>query len=205
MTSTRRTRQTPRANSGEGRELGIDDRDIPGGLEHLVSPETPPTKPQVPAQRHFKDDVAHGVPITDPDEPYAKPEAGKFQLPVFSRPPEEEIAVPVYQVERPGDARTIRAFVSGGPLTLAPGEVIRIASRDPKRVRFYVGNESSTASYYIRVGSLDDVEGGMGFGIPGQRVIQEFTTQDELWAANVSTSDITISWGYETEVPATGV
>jgi hypothetical protein len=205
MTGTRRTRQTPRANSGEGRELGIDDRDIPGGLEHLVSPETPPTKPQVPAQRHLKDDVAHGVPVTDPDKPYVKPEAGKFQLPVFTRPPEEEIAVPVYQVERPGDARTIRTFISGGPVTLVPGEVRRIADRDPKRVKLYVSSEVNTNSYYIRVGSLEDVDAGMGFGIPGGRIIQEFTTQDELWVTNVSTVNITISWGYETEVPATGV
>jgi hypothetical protein len=205
MTGTRRTRQTPRANSGEGRELGIDDRDIPGGLEHLVSPETPPTKPQVPAQRHLKDDVAHGVPVTDPDKPYAKPEAGKLQLPVFTRPPEEEIAVPVYQVERPGDARTIRTFISGGPVTLVPGEVKRIADRDPKRVKLYVTNESGTANYYIRVGSLEDADAGMGFGIPGARTIQEFTTQDELWVTNVSTASITISWGYETEVPVSGV
>jgi hypothetical protein len=205
MTGTRHTRQTPRANSGEGRELGIDDRDIPGGLEHLVSPETPPTKPQVPAQRHFKDDVAHGVPVTDPDKPYAKPEAGKIQLPVFTRPPEEEIAVPVYQVERPGDARTIRTFISGGPVVLAPGEVKRIADRDPKRVKLYVINEAGTASYEIRVGSLEDADAGMGFAIPGTRTTQEFTTQDELWVTNVSTVNITISWGYETEVPATGV
>jgi hypothetical protein len=205
MTGTRRTRQTPRANSGEGRELGIDDRNIPGGLEHLVSPETPPTKPQVPAQRRLKDDVAHGVPITDPDKPYAKPEAGKIQLPVFTRPPEEEIAVPVYQVERPGDARTIRTFISGGPVTLVPGEVRRIADRDSKRVKLYVNNEGATAANYIRVGSLEDADAGMGFGIPGNRTIQEFTTQDELWVVNVSTGNIPISWGYDTEVPATGV
>jgi hypothetical protein len=205
MTGTRRTRQTPRANSGEGRELGIDDRDIPGGLEHLVSPETPPTKPQVPAQRHLKDDVAHGVPVTDPDKPYAKPEAGKFQLPVFTRPPEEEIAVPVYQVERPGDARTIRAFISGGPVTLAPGEVKRIADRDPKRVNFYVINESNTHTYYARIGSLEDVDGGFGFAIPGNSSMASFTTQEELWITNTSTAYITISWGYETEVPVSGV
>jgi hypothetical protein len=204
MTSTRRTRQTPRANSGEGRELGIDDRDIPGGLEHLVSPETPPTKPQVPAQRHLKDDVAHGVPPENPDEPYAKPEAGKILPPVFTRPPEEEIAVPVYQVERPGDARTIRTFISGGPVTLVPGQVRRIADRDPRRVRFYVINENGTSSNYVRIGSIEDADAGSGIAISGSNTL-DLVTQEELWAVNVSQSNVVISWGYETEVPVSGV
>jgi len=128
--------------SGEGKELGLDGREIPSGLNHLANPETPAAKPKVPAVRHFKDDIAHGVPITDPDVPYSVPAAGRIPVLPPAPIPVIDTAVPVYIVEESGKGKVHRESVPSS--IMIPGNAsdpVRITSRDLQRVRIMLLNE----------------------------------------------------------------
>lgn len=229
MSNTKRTRHRPRrgimpgtegglgglpgpdkaeagADEPVGRQLGLDSRDIPGGLPHLVNPESPPSKPAVKEPRPlFTGMNAHGVP--DPD-----PELGYTDTPTDVRPgprsepvPKWHDAVPVYQVEGPvASAKRKRVSACDGPIT-APlstaADPVRLCGSDPYRVQIQILNESTVID--VRVGTRSDVLEGRG------ALISHFTntylrlaSQDELFAMSASSSTTAaVSVILETEIP----
>ena len=208
MSNTRRTR-TPRKpaiispQSGEGREIGLDDREIPGGLEHLANPETPATKPVVPATRYFKKSNDHGVPADQPDVPYDRPVAGKITaVPPVPLPPEDS-AVPVYLVEAPGKGK-VRREVTAEQVTV-PGNAsdpVRLCSVDPDRVMVSLLVNDVANDVVISEQPSTIIE-GRGAILPHTAVsYKELTTQGDLWALSTVAAGVKVSVILETEINA---
>lgn len=186
----------------EAREFGVPQADIPGGVRHLVNPETIPHKPPGVYERPADYHKYHGVESDDgqyypPPDDVGKPR-GTVPVPKISD------AVPVYIVEEgTGKRRVIRTLISAGPLGLAAGVAHRIADRDPNRVKFWISVEAGA----VRIGEEHMIEQGQGLVIQagtGNAVLQRFQTQDELWAVATFAAAATISWAAETEIPAAG-
>lgn len=192
----------------ESREFGVPEADLPGGIRHLVNTETIPErtekKPQRPADYH----KYHGVPSDNELYEVPDPELTRAARPVPV--PKLSDAVPVFVVERPDGARSIRALFTEGPVTIASGTVdpFRIADRDPDRVTFWICNETTAsgagaATPGVRIGDWETTGDGRGLFIPAAS-IKDFDTQDALYLINLSGSAVTVSWGYITEIPAAG-
>lgn len=203
----------PASESGnlEAREFGVPQADIPGGLKHLVNPQThpSPTKamPPRPADYHKE----HGVPPDDWGDYVTPPDESEHVLAERPWPePKWLDAVPVYVVENPGEKQVIRALVTEGPVTYATGTVdpVRIAVRDPHRTKFWIVNETApgaagAATPGVRIGDWETTADGRGMLIPAAQM-KDLNTQDDIYLINTSGSSVTVSWGYETEVEVAG-
>jgi hypothetical protein len=192
----------------ESRQFGVPEADLPGGIRHFVNPETRSAEPGVPPERPADYHKYHGVPSDNGLYETPDPEVSRAARP--APVPKISDAVPVYLTERPGDARSIRALFTEGPVTIASGTVdpVRIADRDPDRVTFWICNETTASGTGasgpgVRIGDWETTGDGRGLLIPAA-TIKDFDTQDALYLINTSGSAITVSWGYLTEVPAAG-
>ena len=194
----------------QSREFGVPQADIPGGLKHLVNPQTRPAptvdKGERPADYH----KYHGVEPTEPGQ-YVTPPKDIGKLPKPEPIPKSEYAdaVPVRIVER--RLKTIRALVTEGPITLAAGttDPFRLADRDPDRVKFWICNEATAsgagaAGPGVRIGDFETCADLRGLLIPAA-TLKDFLSQETVYVTNQSGTAVTISWGYETEIPASGV
>ena len=180
-------RPTVSPHSGEGREIGLDDREIPSGLNHLSNPETPSAKPAVPARQHLPAMNEHGVPDDNPDASYEQPEAGTV---LISEPlPEgrEYYAVPVYQVEEPGKGKVHRKALCNSITVPASGsDPIRVCSRDDGRVEVRILNEDPANDIRFSESIATLIEGGGALLWHGTNSYTPIPTQDELWAVGAS-------------------
>lgn len=204
----------PASVSGDlaSREFGVPQADIPGGVRHLVNPEThvypTPEIPRRPADYHKE----HGVEPIDWGE-YVTPPDESEHVPADRRPPEPRWndAVPVYITESPGDkGDRIRMLITDGPITYPTGTVDpeRIAVRDPHRFKFWICNETTpsaagAATPGVRIGDWETTGEGRGMLIPAGS-IKDFNSQDDIYLINISGSSVTVSFGYETEVEVAG-
>jgi hypothetical protein len=200
------------AGNIQAREFGVPQADLPGGVMHLVNPQSVPTKsegaPERPADYH----KYHGVPSDD--GPYEVPSAEVDYGPRPAPEPKIEDAVPVYILERPGDQRMIREFATYGPFTLAGSNAgtsqgsMRLCVRDPRRVTMYVTNESNAIGTLLRVGTESDIDEGRGWALPGNHNVTELKgIQEEMYILNDpgnTTTAASFSAIFITEVPATG-
>lgn len=205
MSNRRRTRPTSRrpvnVSEGEGREIGLDDREIPGGLNHLLNPEIQESKPNVPARRHFKDDVAHGVPIAAPDEPYASPPEDEKVITFNPVPlPPEDAAVPVFIVEHPGKGKVTRS-TAAEQVTVAgnAGDPTPIARTDAQRVSIRLLNEDVANDVRFSEDRSVVIEGRGALLKHGFDYLT-LTTQKELWAQSVAITPVVLSVIIETEI-----
>lgn len=192
------------------REYGVPQADIPGGLVHLANQESvvarTPDKPRRPADYH----KYHGVPSDD----------GQYEMPPgterdhLHKPepePQYDEAVPVRLVQRSGNPDKILKLVTEGPQAIASSatvDPIRIADRDFTRAKFWICNETvpsaaGAATPGVRIGDWETTADGRGLLIPAAS-IHDFLSQDSIYLTNQSGTAITVSWGYETEVPAAG-
>lgn len=192
----------------DAREFGVPQADLPGGVLHVVNPEThaarTAAKPERPADYH----KYHGVPSDDGQyEP--TPDETTLHTPAPDPVPKaSEAAVPVYIVEGGGKDKVIRTLVTEGPVTIPNATVdpFRLADRDPRRVKFWICNETTASAGTapgIRIGDWETCTDLRGLLIPAA-TIKDFNSQDALYCTNQSGSPVTISWGYETEIPAAG-
>ncbi len=187
----------------QARHFGVPQADLPGGVTHIVNPQSVPTpspgKPERPADLH----KYHGVPSDD--GPYEVPDDGVYRPPPPAPMHRWEDAVPVYQVERPDDSRMIREFATYGPFTLATGTNMRLCTRDPRRVTIFVTNEANAIGEMMRVGTENDVNENRGWGLPGNHNVTELKgIQEEMYILNAGTGSNAFSAIFITEVPATG-
>ena len=191
----------------EAREFGVPQADIPGGVRHLVNPETIPHTPPGVYERPADYHKYHGV---ESDDGQYYPPPGDVAGPREpGTVPKVEDAVPVYIIEGGGHNR-IRALTTEGPMVIAAGTVdpVRLGTRDQRRTKFWICNENTPTAAGgtapgIRIGTLEDTADNRGLLIPAGQ-IKDFNTQETVYATNQSGTAITISWGYETEVPAAG-
>ncbi len=174
----------------QSREFGVPQADIPGGLNHLVNTEAHPVKPpKTPQQQPVIND--HGVP------------------PVERRRQFDE-AVPV-RIEKDPDIRNpIWKLISEGPHTVTgpTAEPIRLADRDPNRVKFWICNETTATGAgqtgpLFRIGDWETTSDQRGLAIPAA-TIKDFVTQDSIYLFVASGVTVTYSLGFETEIEGTG-
>ena len=191
----------------EAREFGTPQADIPGGVRHLVNPETIPDKPPGVFERPADYHKYHGVE-SDDGQYYPPPgDVGKPRE--TAGVPKISDAVPVYEVEHPGKERRIRALITEGPVNIpqlsgAP-DPVRLADRDSHRVRFWIVNEDTNAAHGVRIGDWETCADGRGLLIAGAQR-EHFVTQDAVYVIQTTSgTGVIISWGYETEVPAAGI
>lgn len=214
---SRRTPKAPAPGSPQGREIGLDDRDIPSGLHHLVQ-ESPrdiiPAVPETPP--YFRGDMAHGVPaehdkIVRPDdklEPGHEARKHGSQPVHYELPSPEPDPLPVYIVEKkekiPKRREAITRVVS---VAAFGGEPTRICSEDRERVSIRMFNEAASTGTTIRVGNTQAAVAGVtatapgdGIALVGQIWSPKLETQGELWGVAMATSAQTMSMVIETEV-----
>ena len=192
------------------REFGVPQADIPGGLKHLVNAPAVPADtaaaPPRPADYHKEHGVPppdwgdYGTPPTEADDT-----AERAPAEPLSR---DELAVPVYIVEDRKGGKRLYALITEGPLVVPTGtaDPVHLAQRDPSRRKFWITNETTqsgagAATPGIRIGDWETTADGRGMMIPAAQM-KDFLTQDAVYATNQSGTAITISWGYETEIPA---
>jgi hypothetical protein len=206
-----RTPQAPPADSPQGRELGLDDRDIPSGIPHLEQHKTIPGKAAVPeAPPVFRGDMQHGVPA-GPDDNFVKP-ADKLERghqarkhgsqPVhYEMPPAEPDPLPVYLVEKREKVPVRReAIIDSITVAAQGGEPTRICSEDPDRVQIQLLNEDPVN--IIRFAATQaELSSGTGAALPA--VTNSYTrlrTQGELWAVVAAPATARLSRIIETEI-----
>lgn len=207
----------PASVSGDlaAREFGVPQADIPGGLKHLVNPESVPAEtveiPRRPADYHKE----HGVEPLDWEGYRTPPDESEDHRTERPAPePKWDDAVPVYITTRPGKGDRILALVTEGPITYPsatagqPVDPIHIAVRDPHRRKFWICNETTAggtgqATPGVRVGDFNTTSDGRGLLIQAAST-QDFNSQDEIYLINNSGSSVTVSFGYETEIEVAG-
>ena len=200
---------------GERREEGIgDERDIPGGKNHLANPESdPPPGYGKPAEWRYRKDLAHGV---DPDEAghhdrdgqHGRPAGGQSgKAPLEGEPEEKLFPVPVYIVENAGTGR-VKATAAMRRITLpaAGSEPVTICAASESRALVQVLNEDST--HNARLGNLEDLNydfstsqfyGGarLPAGATGYTV---FRTKEQVFGVSETSSTVVVSVILEDEV-----
>lgn len=190
------------ADTPAGRQLGLDDRYIPGGKTHLVNPESPSTRPkQGKAGDLFDGMLAHGEPDTLAEPGFEVPSSHVGQAPRPAPEPQLDEAVPVYVVEQPGSRQVARATALYNVLVVAETnpEATRLCSPDDARVEVRILNEDPTND--VRVGMLEDIaNSGEGGGTAGGCLISHcassyttIPTQGELFARSVNSNTVRVS------------
>lgn len=197
----------------QSREFGVPQADIPGGLNHLVNTQAKPEKTVHHGERPADAHKYHGVPPQD-NGLYVKPERADElgKQPKAAPEPKFDEAVPVRIVQAPDERRPIRKLVTEGPKTItgpeAGGDPVRLADRDPKRVKFWIVNETTSggvgqAGPLFRIGDWETAADGRGMAIPAA-TMQDFVSQDSIFMHVATGVTVTYSFGYETEIEGTG-
>lgn len=209
---TRRNPKAPAPDSPQGREIGLDDRDIPSGLHHLVQEPAPEVTPAVPATPpYFRGDMEHGVPAGPDDNvvrPQDKPKHHGSQPVRYEHPAPEPDPLPVYLVERRETAGKRReAITRVVTCPAAGGEPARVCSVDRERAELLLFNEAAAGGNVIRVGARQsDLAGttatapGDGFAVAPQTWSPRIRTQGELWAVSQAATSTLLSVVITTEV-----
>lgn len=197
----------------DARQYGVPQADIPGGVRHLVNPETHPAATVDKGVRPTDYHKHHGVPPTEGGE-YVTPDP-TVGPPIPSAQPYKSIwheAVPVRVVEgRDANGRPlIRTLYSEGPVVIAAATVdpIRLADRDFHRTKLWICNETTpnpagSTGPGIRIGDYETCADNRGLLLPAG-VLRDFNSQDSVYVTNQSGAAVTLSWGYETEIAASG-
>lgn len=185
----------------DAREFGVPQADLPGGVLHVVNPETHPARtaprPERPADYH----KYHGVPS---DDGQYEPTPGETTL---ATPPPDPVpkphdAVPVYIVETSGKDRVIRASAHDSILVSGSTDPVRLCNQDPQRIWVHLLNED--AANNVRIGSRSELAEGRGSMLPAvTNSYQRLPIQTELWAIPaVAGTTAKISVILITEIPA---
>lgn len=194
-------------DSAEGRQIGLAEPPLPGGLNHLVTAPVKTEKPEVPAAPKYPVQNAHGVP-DNWDVGYARPQAGKPVVYESAKPPAEHDAVPVFIVEEPGKRnvrRDMAAYQIEVPANTA--DPIRVCSVDRTRVQVSLRNtgvaDAATAGdiqFSETIGTVVEERGALL--ATGATSYTRLSHQGEIWALSVNASPQKLSVILEMEVDA---
>lgn len=197
-----RTSRRPRisADSGEGRQIGLDDRELPGGLPHIGNAETHQARVAIPAHRHTPSINEHRVADENPDEPYNLPEAGKVKAPRYQPLPKDRYALPFYQVSHPGKAPQHPLSMGDNVLAPAAGsDPFHLCGIDYSRFEVQLLNEDANndARWSHERSILIDGKGSLLKH--GATSYTKIRTQDDVWIVGV-TNAVLVSTIITTEV-----
>ena len=202
-----KTRRPPRVSpdSKEGREIGLDDRDIEGGLAHL--PDKPVVKREEPETAEplaeFRGMMAHGVYADDEKFEFPRDLAklDKEGPPEYAKPEHLEEPVPVFVVEQP-EARKVRreCLFNKLTVTVTGGEPTRLCSVDPDRVHVYLLNADSANDALFSNQIAGVLAGNAGILPHGMTSYLRLSHQGELWAQSANATAVSLYVIQETEV-----
>jgi hypothetical protein len=187
----------------ESREFGVPEADLPGGIRHVVNPETVQAKTVAPPERPADYHKYHGVPSDDGLYETPDPEITRAARP--APVPKLHDAVPVFIVEGL-DGRVRREVACDSVLVsgtaLGAVDPVRLCGRDENRVDIRLLNED--AANNLRIGSYSELAEGRGSMLPAvTNTYTTLTTQDELFALPaVAGTTAKVSLIITTEVPA---
>ena len=161
------------------REFGVPQADIPGGVRHLVNPQTrpgrPPGVPERPADYHKE----HGVEPLDDGQYVTPPDASEERAPRPAAEPKIHDAVPVYVVPRP-DRRRRGAAPRKVTVPAAGNPPVRLFSGNDNRIGVLLLNESATI---IRIGEIEIETASGGAALPASMSNYLYiSTADSLYA-----------------------
>ena len=195
----------------EAREFGVAQADLPGGIRHVVNPETHPDKtaarPERPADYH----KYHGVPSDDgPYEP--TPDESGIDLRDWPKPapvPKITDAVPVYVVERgtPGRVRRVAATDTIA-LPAVGSDPARICGQDDSRdeIMLLCTDAANDALFSDDRSSLADAlatdHGRCAFLSHLATTYTRVATQGEMWATSAAAGVSHVAIIIITTVPA---
>lgn len=189
------------------REYGVPQADLPGGIPHVVNPESRPAATQGKQLKPADYRKYHGVPPIDNGQ-YETPSPHVTRGPAPVPVPHRDEAVPVYVVQEPGRHKVIRTLTTIGPLTIPANDTLprKVCDRDLDRVTLFIMNENGTRANELRVGSYEDTLQQAGYFIGGASGtgFEIKNCQDEVWIWNPNTSSITWSALLITEIPVSG-
>lgn len=186
----------------DAREFGVPQADLPGGVLHVVNPETHPARtaprPERPADYH----KYHGVPSDDGQYETPPDETTLGPVPRPEPVPDVHDPVPVYIVEGSGKGRVIRASTHDSILVSSSADPVRICNQDAERVEIRLLNED--AANNVRIGSRTELAEGRGSMLPAiTNTYLPLLVQTELFAIPaVAGTTARVSVIITTEVPA---
>lgn len=188
----------------QSRQYGVPQADLPGGLNHLVNPQTRPAQTVDKGERPGDYHKYHGVPPTEPDGYVTPPEGiGKAPRPAPVHKSEYDEAVPVRVIEG-GRINSLRTSTHDSVLAPVQGsDPVRLCNQDENRIELHLLNED--ASTNCRIGSRSELIENRGSMLPAvTNSYLKLLTQSELWVNTVSTTlTAKVSVIQVTQVPAT--
>ena len=173
------------------REFGVPQADIPGGVRHLVNPQTrharPPGVPERPADYHKE----HGVEPLDDGQYETPPDETEERARRAAPEPKTDHAVPVYVVPRP-DKRRRGAAPRKVIVPAAGNPPVRLFSPNDTRIGVLLLNESATI---IRIGEIEIETASGGAALPVSMTNYLYiATADSLYAvADSGASSLALS------------
>jgi hypothetical protein len=181
-------------------EIGLDDKQIPGGIPHQLNHPVAPHMPLDPGpyKDQFRGVLAGGVPhvpaTSKPKEdqfetahkmatvnPQLSPERQQMYMP--PRP------TPVYVVDRPSGTRAM-SRMSAYQLQINAAVSEQALVRDKHRTHATIINETTGSS--VRIG-YTSIGAQSGFLIPGLTSSPRFESQDAVWVYNPGTVAVYVS------------
>lgn len=187
-----------------GDEIGMDDKDIPGGIPHQQNPVVPQHLPldTGPRRDPFRGPMSGGVPHVSrphmPKEDKYETSQNMATMPFEADPDSNyvsqmqartsvQLPVPV-MVINPSTGAESMSRISGYQIPVS--SAVQLAPRSLHRSKVTVRNEDSVNGVRIAYSS---VGASTGFLLPAG-TSQRFTSQDEVWGAPATSgSAITVS------------
>lgn len=161
------------------REFGVPQADLPGGINHVVNPETHPTEPPGVYERPADYHKYHGVESDDGF--YETPPTGTGRAPRPAPLPKTDDAVPVYIVETGGKDKVRREASHDSILVSGSTDPVRLCNRDDQRVELHLLNEDATNN--VRIGTRSELAESRGAMLPAvTNSYLKIPDQGELWA-----------------------
>jgi hypothetical protein len=192
----------------ESREFGVPEADLPGGIRHIVNPETVATPSHVPLERPADYHKHHGVPSDN--GLYETPDADLTRAPRPAPVPQFLDPVPVYIVEAGEGKRKTRRVAYTDTITLPPvgSDPARLCNTDDERDEVMLlctsgtNNALFSDSYASLASATATSHGGCGFLSKSATSYTRIATQENLWATSDAASSSQVAVVIVTEVLA---
>ena len=185
------------------REFGVPQADIPGGLKHLVNPQSPPSHVPVKRPRPADYHKEHGVEPADWGEYVTPPdESEHWHVDRPAPEPQWEDAVPVRVVEGK-TARVHRAANANRLVVVANTSVdpTRVCNRDQDRVILQLLCDDASNDVRFSEERATLLEGGGALLSHNATSYLNVPAQNELWALSAGAAQSHLSVVMVTETP----
>lgn len=209
----------PAPESGEGRDIGLSDKRLPGGQPHIANKAALAHRPVAEPQRaYYGGMMAHGVVapvehdgrITARADERSLYEASDTVLTEPAPDPRHLAPIPVTIVsEGSGKGFLLRAAYGHVTLPAAGSQPVRIAGRDHTRRGLYIINTHATVAAWIAaypgdliadITAITTVPVAGSFLPAAQSNYTAIRDQGELFGISATSTPVILSWISEYEV-----